>query len=225
MRELFFDTEIVNLIPSGKPEPSYRYCKGWTDYEGMGISVIGCYASWLEDIDKYKYFILDNNYWENVWTEKLPELPYEDIAHLGYLEVSGQANLFRKLLYKADNIIGFNSINFDDRLLKANSINVDTTIDLLQEVRKAAKNHKVDGRGSYKLGLLAEHNLPYTKSGSGELAPVLWQEGKYNEVVSYCLNDVRLLKDLYYMYLDNKLINPNNNKLLQCVLDPYMALL
>lgn len=40
-----YDVEIKNLIPSNNQiDPNYTYCRGWTDYLGMGISKIGLYV-------------------------------------------------------------------------------------------------------------------------------------------------------------------------------------
>lgn len=38
---LIYDIEIKNAIPSGDPIPGINYCKGWGDFEGMGIAVVG----------------------------------------------------------------------------------------------------------------------------------------------------------------------------------------
>ena len=40
MNILIYDTEIKKAIPSGQRDPDVKYCNGWTDYAGMGISVI-----------------------------------------------------------------------------------------------------------------------------------------------------------------------------------------
>ena len=34
------------------------------------------------------------------------------------------------------------------------------------------------------------------KTGTGANAAILWQRGKYQEVIDYCLNDVKLTLDL-----------------------------
>lgn len=134
----------------------------------MGISVIGTYIDWLDIYQSFQ---------------------------------KGNFTDFQNFVNQADEIIGFNSINFDDNLMKANGILIATTYDLLCEVRVAAgmPPHYIKGltRSGYSLGALAETNLSTGKSGSGELAPMLWQEGKYQEVIDYCLNDVKLLVELY----------------------------
>lgn len=179
---LFYDCEISKCIPSGYINPKYEYCKGWGDFENMGIACIGTY-SWKFG---YRAFL----------SEELEE--------------------FQKLVNTADEIIGFNSISFDDNLLKANGIKIRTTYDLLCEVRIASGQppHYVRGRtrAGYSLKDLCRANLKRNKSGSGELAPQLWQDGQYEKVISYCLNDVSLLVALYEKR--SVLRDPNSGEIL-----------
>jgi hypothetical protein len=44
---LVFDAEIENAIPEKDqaPIPGIKYCKGWHDHAGMGISVMGAYST------------------------------------------------------------------------------------------------------------------------------------------------------------------------------------
>lgn len=163
---LIYDTEIQNCIPDrdGWKSPNYRHCDGWHDFEGMGISVIGCWT------DKYGYDCF----------------------------LGSQTSQFQKLVDEADEVVGFNSISFDDRLLAANGVRIQTTYDLMREVRRAA-GEPLTGpctRG-YNLNRLAGSNLGKWKTGEGSLAPKLWQDGKFREVIDYCLNDVQILKELY----------------------------
>jgi hypothetical protein len=55
-----YDAEIVNgILGKGAgeiPVPGIQYCAGWTDYLGMGISVIAAYV-WGEG---YRIFLADN---------------------------------------------------------------------------------------------------------------------------------------------------------------------
>lgn len=45
MKPLLFDCEIEKLIPNKNEDPidGIEYCNGWTDYFGMGISIISCF--------------------------------------------------------------------------------------------------------------------------------------------------------------------------------------
>lgn len=58
MKLMVYDAEIVNAIPEkGQPqEMDIRYCAGWGDKEGMGVSVISAYV-WDHG---YRIFMRDN---------------------------------------------------------------------------------------------------------------------------------------------------------------------
>jgi DEAD/DEAH box helicase domain-containing protein len=115
-------------------------------------------------------------------------------------------------------LIGFNSWSFDDELLKANGYNTFTEYDVLEQVRLAAygsDSYKDQPKGySYSLGKIAEAN-GFAKTGSGELAPKLWQDGRRQEVIDYCLNDVVITEKILLLGLEGKLIDPNDGKLLK----------
>ncbi|NES64131.1 MAG: hypothetical protein F6K24_02130 [Okeania sp. SIO2D1] len=100
-----------------------------------------------------------------------------------------------------DEIIGFNSSRLDDLLLRANGINITTTYDLLVEAWAADGLPSVYTPGDtvpgYSLDNLTSLALGEQKTGSGTSAPVLWQQGKEQEAIGYCLNNVRLTKKLY----------------------------
>jgi hypothetical protein len=115
-------------------------------------------------------------------------------------------------------VVGFNSANFDDKLMAAHGIKVKTTYDVLEQVRIAAgfePHHTSVRRGySYKLDAIAQAN-GMAKTGSGALAPVLWQQGKHQEVKDYCLNDVRITRNILELGLKGELIDPNTGKRLK----------
>jgi hypothetical protein len=114
--------------------------------------------------------------------------------------------------------IGFNSKAFDDKLLASNGAPVQTDYDVLEQIRISAfgSNRWEDTPEgySYSLDNLAKAN-GMKKTGSGSLAPKLWQDGREQEVIDYCLNDCRLTRDLLLLGLEGKLIDPNNGNLLK----------
>jgi hypothetical protein len=69
---------------------------------------------------------------------------------------------------------------------------------------------------SYSLDAIARAN-GYAKTGNGALAPQLWQDGKYREVIDYCLNDCQITRKLFLKYKNGELIDPNNGKILKPV--------
>lgn len=191
MDYLIYDCEIIRCIPTNEPrDSSFEYCEGWSDFEEMGISVIGCYWS---DSDEYDCW--ENGYWGR-----------NDI----YQFLTGDEPL--------PYVIGFNSKSFDDNLLKAHGVDIATDYDLLEEVRIAAgfgRDYQSVPKGfSYALGKLGEAN-GFPKTGSGELAPQLWQRGERQAVIDYCLNDVRITKALLDLGLAGELIDPNTGNKLQ----------
>lgn len=97
------------------------------------------------------------------------------------------------IIESADMLIGFNSDTFDIPLLNRyypGDLTRIRSLDLLSEV------YKVLGR-RIRLDLLAQATLGRGKSGDGGKANVWWQEGKYDLVREYCIEDVRLTRELY----------------------------
>ena len=106
---------------------------------------------------------------------------------------------FQAEIDAAELLVSYNGISFDNPLLLANGVIIPTykCYDLLLEFKRAT------GR-RVKLDDLARVNLGEAKSGDGANAPLLWQAGKRVEVVTYCLNDVRLLVKLYKLVECNR---------------------
>lgn len=97
------------------------------------------------------------------------------------------------ILERADMLIGFNSDTFDIPLLNRyypGDLSHVRSLDLLSEVQK------VLGR-RIRLQSLAEATLGRGKKGDGMKAGEWWREGKYAKVAEYCIEDVRLTRELY----------------------------
>jgi DEAD/DEAH box helicase domain-containing protein len=97
------------------------------------------------------------------------------------------------LLEKTDILIGFNSDHFDIPLLDkyySGDLTKIKSIDLLKEVKKSL------GR-RIKLDTLAEATLGRNKTAHGLMAAKWWKEGQYEKVRDYCIEDVRITKDIY----------------------------
>ena len=97
------------------------------------------------------------------------------------------------ILERADLLIGFNSDAFDIPLLNRyypGDLSHLRSLDLMTEVQK------VLGR-RIRLQSLAEATLSKGKSGSGLQANEWWKEGKKDKVREYCIEDVRLTRELY----------------------------
>lgn len=191
MKILIYDCEISNCIPpkDGQLKPNLKYCQGWRDFKGMGISLIGAWLSWESYIRIY------------------PESAFSQ---------------FQKAVNEADLIVGFNSLAFDDKLCQAHNINIETDYDLLSETWAAAgmpRQYKYGvTRAGYKLENLAQANLGKGKSGSGEYAPEMWQQGNQWGVVTYLTDDILITKQIFQKR--SHLIDPTDGSEL-CLREPW----
>ncbi len=97
------------------------------------------------------------------------------------------------IIERADMLIGFNSDTFDIPLLNRyypGNLSHIRSLDLLSEVQK------VLGR-RIRLQALAEATLGRGKKGDGLKAGQWWKEGNREKVREYCIEDVRLTRELY----------------------------
>ncbi len=96
-------------------------------------------------------------------------------------------------LKNASFLIGFNIRDFDLEVLKpylVTSLDPIPVLDLLEEI-EAVRKHKVS------LQSVAQATLKEGKSGTGLEAVQLFKEGRMKELKQYCLDDVRITKELY----------------------------
>jgi len=96
-------------------------------------------------------------------------------------------------LFQAETIIGFNIIDFDYRVLKpytAKDLNQLHTIDMLAHIKRRL-GHRLS------LNALAHATLNADKSADGLQAVTWYREGKMEELISYCKDDVDLTRRLY----------------------------
>lgn len=114
-------------------------------------------------------------------------------------EIPRMASLFQT----ADQLIGFNSIDFDNEVLRPYlNFNIDEVphLDLLQEVEK------VIGR-RIRLNSIAQATLGKGKSGNGKEAILYYRNGRMDLLKKYCLDDVRITKQIYdYVLKNDKLL-------------------
>ncbi len=102
-------------------------------------------------------------------------------------------------LQELDLVVGFNVKRFDYRVLQpytAIDLAALPTFDILEEI-----NHLLGHRLS--LGHLAEKTLGEGKTGDGLLALELYAAGKWEELESYCRQDVLLTQRLFQFGVEN----------------------
>lgn len=152
---------------------------------------ISCVGVYEYDTDRYRVFCKDNK------------------------------NAFARLVAEATLVIGFNSLKFDNELMKAAwgiEVPAEKSYDLLVEVWKAAglgPKFVYPSHAGYGLKALAKANGLPGKTGYGALAPVQWQRGEIGSVINYCLHDVWLTKKLLEMVIQGgemQLLCPVTNR-------------
>jgi hypothetical protein len=121
------------------------------------------------------------------------------------------------ILERADMLIGFNSDHFDIPLLNKyypGDLTKIKSLDLLAEIKNSY------GR-RMKLDQLAEGTLGKNKSGHGLDAIKWWRSGEIEKIRQYCLEDVKITKELYdYAMAYQKLIFKEGTQLKEVKLDP-----
>jgi len=134
-----------------------------------------------------------------------------DISVVGVYEYAGdryttyEQHEFKNLwpiLESADLLIGFNSEHFDLPLLNkyySGDLTKIRHVDILKEIKQSY------GR-RMKLDQIAEGTLGVNKSGHGLQAIVWWKNGEKEKVKKYCLDDVKITKDVFDYAVKNKML-------------------
>ncbi len=103
------------------------------------------------------------------------------------------------ILERADMLIGFTSEHFDLPLLNKyypGDLSKIKHLDILKEIKNSY------GR-RMKLDQLAEGTLGKNKTGDGFDAVRWWKQGKVEKIREYCIDDVRVTKELYDYAMEN----------------------
>lgn len=96
-------------------------------------------------------------------------------------------------LEACDRIIGYNTKGFDIPVMNnyyPGDLMKITQLDILEEIQKALGFR-------LKLDDVAEASLGHGKTGHGLQAVEWWKQGEKEKVKTYCLDDVRVTKELY----------------------------
>lgn len=139
---------------------------------------------------------------------------YEKDKYDSYLEKDFK-NLW-PIIEKADMLIGFNSEHFDTPLLNKyypGDLTKIKSLDILKEIKNSL------GR-RIKLDTIAEATLGKKKIGHGLEAITWWKNGEIDKIIKYCLEDVKITKEVYEYALKNGLLKyKDGNELKDIKLD------
>lgn len=102
-------------------------------------------------------------------------------------------------LKSADRVIGFNLLNFDYPVLKA------YTSERLSDLKTLDLLDDIYNKLGFRIGLdaLASATLGSNKSADGLMAIQWFKEGKLEQLISYCCDDVAITKKLFEAGRDN----------------------
>lgn len=163
-----FDTEIKNVIDNVNVT--------WKTHDKMGVSVLVIF-----DYETMRYRVFEDR---NI--------------HEGL-----------DILTTHDLVSGFNTVKFDWELLKASypdyfanhGAKLSKDYDVLREIW-ISKGLDPDTfvpytHGGYKLDDVAFETLGLRKTGDGAQAPHLYQQARIAELHDYCIQDVRVEKELF----------------------------
>lgn len=108
---------------------------------------------------------------------------------------------FWEIIEDADMLISYNGEHFDIPILqkyapKGLDLSKIKHVDLLKELKVAAKRRM-------KLDQVAEGTLGINKSGHGLDAVVWWRKGEIDKIKKYCVDDVKITRDVYDFALKN----------------------
>jgi DEAD/DEAH box helicase domain-containing protein len=103
------------------------------------------------------------------------------------------------ILESTDILIGYNSDHFDipllDKYYPGDLLKI-KSVDILKEIKNSANRRM-------KLDQVAEGTLGINKSGHGLDAIKWWHEGNIEKIRDYCIDDVKITKQIYDYALKN----------------------
>lgn len=125
---------------------------------------------------------------------------YADDAYRSFLEP--ELPQMWRLLEAADRIIGYNLLGFDYKVLNTyypGDLFKFPTLDIMAEIEKAI-GFRV------KLDDVAHASLGTGKSGNGLQAIEFFRRGEIDKLRDYCLQDVKVTKEVYEFGLKNQVV-------------------
>ncbi len=116
---------------------------------------------------------------------------YETDEYTAFLE--DELHKLWPRLEHADRIIGYNSKHFDVPVMNQyypGDLSKLPHLDIMEKVEQSL-GHRL------KLDVIAASTLGYGKTGTGLQAVEYWKQGKIEELKDYCLQDVKVTKEIY----------------------------
>ena len=183
-----FEGKKIAVFDLEIKEPIEECSRGWDSFDEMGVSVLVLFD--------YR------------------EMRYRVFADENILEALNILNQY-------DLVVGFNTVKFDWKVLNATyhyeKSRASKDFDILREIwLSLGLNPDVFNpatHGGYSLDNVAYETIGLRKSGNGAYAPYLYQQGKWAELIDYCLQDVKIEKELFEFIVSNGYIIRYQNRL------------
>lgn len=164
------------------------------------------------DIETQNFFTDPGVGWNNFEALKISVVAvYSYLQDKYFVFEENEMEKLADLFATAKRIVGFSMNAYDvpvlnhyfQKLSGVENLWNKERVDLLEEIELVA-------RQKISLSRLAEANLGVKKERHGSEAGALYREGKIDELKAYCLNDVKLTKELYDLSRkQNYLMVPN----------------
>lgn len=155
------------------------------------------------DIETSNFFTDPDVGWDNFSALRISVVGvYSYLENKYFCFEENEMEKLAELFSRARTIVGFSMNRYDVPVLNnyfqklrtvAPNLWEKERVDLLEEIEMAMKQR-------ISLSKLAEANLGVKKDHHGSEAIKLFHDGKMEELKAYCLNDVKLTKELYDLY-------------------------
>lgn len=167
------------------------------DFGNMAIAIVGTWRNFDIISEKGKSTVIP-----------LPSGKYEAFVNN---EKRRNGELYKLLLpffeltKASDKVIGFNSRLFEDELIYRNiTVPLKTDFDLLCELKlgklgiRLSNADSIIKKRSLLHSLAKANGIEYRQCDTP--TALLWQEGKHIEAINSCLDDLKIIKELYFLH-------------------------
>lgn len=155
------------------------------------------------DIETQNFFTSPGVGWDNFAALKISVVAvYSYLDDRYYCYEEDEMNKLAELFNGARRIVGFSSNRYDVPVLNNYFKKLRTPVPNLWEMERVDLLEEIELATGERVSLnrLTEANLGETKTHRGSEAIGLYADGKMDELKDYCINDVKLTKDLYDLY-------------------------
>lgn len=165
------------------------------------------------DIETQNFFTDPGVGWDNFAALKISVVgvySYLEDRYSSFEE--NQIEELAELFHDAKTIVGFSMNRYDVPVLNNYFQRLGASAPKLWEMERVDLLEEIEMSTGQRVSLsrLAEANLGVKKDHDGSEAITLYRDGKMKELKEYCLNDVKLTKELYDLYKrQNYLLMPD----------------